>query len=161
MANQTRGVSTVTLYKINKDELNSYKNLSQYESHKITANVQIVSPFNELAPTIKINKDIKDFNYMLLLGKYYTVDTRVAQENGIWILGLTQDVLQTWLGRVSIVGIVSDSSSKYNADIHQELPLVSNKAWERKAFTKIKDDNLLGSTFIVATPFSVQLPPPT
>ena len=161
MANPTRGVSSVTLYKINKDELNSYKDLSQYTSEKVLANVQIISPFNEITPIIKINKSIKDYNYILLLGKYYAIKTRTAEENGIWVLTLEQDVLQTWLGQVTVVGIVSDSTSKYNADIHQDLPTVVNKAWERKAFTKIKDDNLIGSTFIVATPFSVQLPPLT
>lgn len=157
MATANRGISTINLYKINSDELESYKDMSKYQSSKVQSQVQILSPFNELTPKIKINKNIKDYNYILLLGKYYYIKARTAEENGVWILDLKQDTLQTWLGSVKVVGIVSDSTSKYNADMHQELPVVSNKAWERKAFTKVKDDNLLGSTFIVESTFGYEI----
>lgn len=157
MATPTRGTSTAYLYKIKQECLYSYKDMSRYNNTREQLVIQPTANFDDIAPECIVNKDVKDFNYIYVLGKYYYIRERSAKEGGMWILKLYEDTLQTWLASVTPVGILNLSSSKYNADMQQQLPLVTNKAWERKVFSKIKDENMLGSTFIVETTFPYEV----
>ena len=83
-------------------------------------------------------------NYVLFNCRCYRVVTHKLLIGNIIQLILQEDYLSTWYNRVVIQGLIVRSTSYYNSDIHDVLPMSSRRVVKKIVFDDTQ--NLLNNT---------------
>lgn len=110
-------------------QITFYNNLSQNNvvdkelANGLTLNGDILEPYDEYAPRIRMTSSIGDRNYMLSNGLYYYVENVTRDLQGIYHISCRLDVLMSYSDYIrDMYGYVVRTGKYSGADIHPFVP---------------------------------------
>ena len=126
------GSTLVTLYHCSSEK--NLMNKGSYLTPILSESIDIKGECDLLNPRIYLNTsaDIKDCNYMSMLGRFYYIIEKTLIEGNLYIINAHEDVLYTYKDAIlAHEAIIARQQSKYNLYLDDGMYKVTGQVVER------------------------------